>query len=121
MEDMKTESKLNEEIRNLKSELSKFSEAYKKYRDYEKEELAESCYDLARENQKLKEEINVLEKAKFEIMAYIDMCHPTTYLEAEELQKRKELFERTYNEKLYFLEEENKKLKEDNRFLTKII
>ena len=56
MEDMKTESKLNEEIRNLKSELSKFSEAYKKYRDYEKEELAESCYDLARENEKLKEE-----------------------------------------------------------------
>jgi len=54
MEDMKTESKLNEEIRNLKSELSKFSEAYKKYRDYEKEELAESCYDLARENEKLK-------------------------------------------------------------------
>ena len=57
MEDMKTESKLNEEIRNLKSELSKFRDSFKKYRDYEKEELAESCYDLARENQKLKEEI----------------------------------------------------------------
>ena len=49
--------KLEEEILDLKSELSKFSEAYKKYRDYEKEELAESCYDLARENEKLKEEI----------------------------------------------------------------
>ena len=48
---------LREEILDLKSELSKFSEAYKKYRDYEKEELAESCYDLARENEKLKEEI----------------------------------------------------------------
>ena len=56
MEDMKTESKLNEEIRNLKSELSKFRDSFKKYRDYEKEELAESCYDLARENEKLKEE-----------------------------------------------------------------
>ena len=56
MEDMKTESKLNEEIRNLKSELSKFRDSFKKYRDYEKEELAESCYDLARENDKLKEE-----------------------------------------------------------------
>jgi len=49
--------KMKEENADLKSELSKFSEAYKKYRDYEKEELAESCYDLARENQKLKEEI----------------------------------------------------------------
>jgi len=56
MEDMKTESKLNEEIRNLKSELSKFRDSFKKYRDYEKEELADSCYDLARENEKLKEE-----------------------------------------------------------------
>ena len=52
--------KLEEENKNLKSELSKFSEAYKKYRDYEKEELAESCYDLARENDKLKEEIGKL-------------------------------------------------------------
>ena len=60
MEDMKTESKLNEEIRNLKSELSKFRDSFKKYRDYEKEELAESCYDLAMENQKLKEEIGKL-------------------------------------------------------------
>ena len=72
MEDMKTESKLNEEIRNLKSEnadlkseLSKFSEAYKKYRDYEKEELAESCYDLARENEKLKEEVRGLRDTKY--------------------------------------------------------
>jgi len=52
--------RLSEENKNLKSELSKFSEAYKKYRDYEKEELAESCYDLARENEKLKEEIGKL-------------------------------------------------------------
>ena len=52
--------KLEQENADLKSELSKFSEAYKKYRDYEKEELAESCYDLARENEKLKEEIGKL-------------------------------------------------------------
>ena len=49
--------KLEEENRNLREELDKFSEAYKRYRDYEKEELAESCYDLARENQKLKGKI----------------------------------------------------------------
>ena len=48
---------LEEENRNLRYELDKFSEAYKKYRDYEKEELAESCYDLARENARLKEEL----------------------------------------------------------------
>ena len=47
---------LEQENENLKADLEKFSEAYKKYRDYEKEELAESCYDLARENDKLKEE-----------------------------------------------------------------
>ena len=65
MEDMKTETKLNEEIRNLKSELSKFSDSFKKYRDYEKEELAESCYDLARENQKLKEEVRGLRDTQY--------------------------------------------------------
>ena len=52
--------KLKEENKKLKEELDKFSEAYKRYRDYEKEELAESCYDLARENDKLKEEKKVL-------------------------------------------------------------
>ena len=67
MEDMKTESKLNEEIKNLKSELSKFSEAYKKYRDYEKEELAESCYDLARENEKLIAEVKNLVERNIEL------------------------------------------------------
>ena len=67
MEDMKTESKLNEEIRNLKSELSKFSEAYKKYRDYEKEELAESCYDLARENESLRAEVRDLVERNIEL------------------------------------------------------
>ena len=67
MEDMKTESKLNEEIRNLKSELSKFRDSFKKYRDYEKEELAESCYDLARENEKLKEEVRGLVERNIEL------------------------------------------------------
>jgi len=67
MEDMKTETKLNEENRNLKSELSKFRDSFKKYRDYEKEELAESCYDLVRENEKLKEEVARLE---FDIEAW---------------------------------------------------
>ena len=64
-------------------------------------------------NKKLKEKYDVLEKAKFEVMAYINMCHPKTYMEAEKLQKMKEMFERIYNEKLYFLEKENNELKEE--------
>lgn len=49
--------RLREENRKLKSELDKFSNSFKKYRDYEKEELAESCYDYARENDSLKKEL----------------------------------------------------------------
>ena len=60
--------KLKEENKKLKEELDKFSEAYKRYRDYEKEELAESCYDLARENDKLKEENNRLKNNAMEDM-----------------------------------------------------
>ena len=55
--DIKERDELREEIKNLKSDLGQYSEAYKRYRDYEKEELAESCYDLARENKKLKDEL----------------------------------------------------------------
>jgi predicted nucleic acid-binding Zn-ribbon protein len=43
-------------IKNLKSELSK----YKKYYDRDKEELMESCYSLARENDELKKQIENL-------------------------------------------------------------
>ena len=56
---------IEDENRNLKSELSKFRDSFKKYRDYEKEELAESCYDLARENEKLKEEIRWLRDTQY--------------------------------------------------------
>ena len=46
------------EIKKLKSDLEQFSEAYKRYRDFEKEELAESCYDLEKENKKLREDVD---------------------------------------------------------------
>jgi chromosome segregation ATPase len=59
--------RLSEENRKLKSDLDKFSEAYKRYRDYEKEELAESCYDLARENEKLKAEVRDLVERNIEL------------------------------------------------------
>lgn len=58
---------LKEENRNLKSELSKFRDSFKKYRDYEKEELAESCYDLARENQQLRAEVKDLVERNIEL------------------------------------------------------
>ena len=51
----------------MKEELSKFRDSFKKYRDYEKEELAESCYDLARENEKLKEEVKGLVERNIEL------------------------------------------------------
>ena len=49
---------LEEENRNLKSELEKYNETYKKYRDYEKQELADSLYDLHKENDKLKSDLD---------------------------------------------------------------
>lgn len=64
--------KIREENKKLKSDLEKFSEAYKRYRDYEKEELAESCYDLERENKKLKERIAELEKCNLNLQEHID-------------------------------------------------
>ena len=54
--------RLEEENKKLKSDLEQFSEAYKRYRDFEKEELAESCYDLEKENKKLKEELSKLKE-----------------------------------------------------------
>ena len=44
------------EIKNLNEELRKELEKYKKYYDRDKEELMESCYSLAKENKKLKDE-----------------------------------------------------------------
>ena len=45
------------EIKKLKEELSK----YKKYYDRDKEELMESCYSLAKENDKLKSDLSECE------------------------------------------------------------
>jgi cell division protein FtsB len=59
--------KLKDENVDLKSELSKFRDSFKKYRDYEKEELAESCYDLARENESLRAEVKNLVERNIEL------------------------------------------------------
>ena len=60
------------DYQKLKEDLEQFSEAYKRYRDYEKEELAESCYDLEEENKKLKERIAELEKCNLNLQKHID-------------------------------------------------
>lgn len=60
-------AELEEENKKLKSDLEQFSEAYKRYRDFEKEELAESCYDLEKENKKLKEELSKLKEKYWDI------------------------------------------------------
>jgi hypothetical protein len=59
--------KLKDENVDLKSELSKFRDSFKKYRDYEKEELAESCYDLERENESLRAEVKNLVERNIEL------------------------------------------------------
>ena len=93
--------------------------------------LKESCYlkdaacvtyqkriaELEEENKKLKKNIEIFEKTKFEVMAFLEDNHPKTYREAVKFQKIKEMFEKIYNEKLYYLEEENKELKKENELL----
>ena len=64
--------RLVEYIRELEEELKK----YKHYYDYEKEELADSCYDFSRENDELKEENRKLkeelEKDNREVQVDVD-------------------------------------------------
>ena len=71
--------KLEEENKKLESDLEQFSEAYKRYRDFEKEELAESCYDLEKENKKLKETIKdhqlYEEKLEHRIIEFEELLH----------------------------------------------
>ena len=78
--------RLVEYIRELEEELKK----YKHYYDYEKEELADSCYDFSLENDKLKEEVKNLKDVV-----------------AETIKENDEL------------EEENRKLKEKTEKLEK--
>ena len=52
---------LKEKKENLKSDLEQLREAYKEYYDRDKEELMESCYSLAKENDKLKSDLEECE------------------------------------------------------------
>ena len=83
------------------------------------------CEKLEKENRKLKEFKAKQEEMMFLIWASIELAKPKTYRDAEKLQKGKELYEKLYKEELYYLREENIKLKEDTehtiKFNNKII
>ena len=57
---------LEEENEKLKSDLEKFNDAYKKYWDYEKQELADSLYDANREIEKLKSELKIYDREYYD-------------------------------------------------------
>lgn len=69
--------------------------------------------ELKLENKKLKEKLDAFESSKFNTMALLEIQHPKTAREAENLLQVKKVFERLYNDRLYCLEEENKSLKRE--------
>ena len=76
---------------------------------------------LEQENKKLKEFKEKREESMFYFKAIIERAEPKTAREAEELQRAKKIFEKLYREKLGYLEQENKKLKEENKWFNKKI
>ena len=81
--------KLEEENKNLKSDLDK----YKHYYDRDKEELMESCYWLARENDELKsdlmedmKEITKLEKENRKLKKELEKLKSTYVYDAKQVR-----------------------------------
>lgn len=70
---------------------------------------------LEQENKELKEFKEKREESMFYFKALIERAEPKTAREAEDLQKAKMIFEKLYREKLGYLEQENTKLKEENK------
>jgi hypothetical protein len=70
--------------------------------------------ELEEENKKLKEFKTKREESMFYFKAQMERAEPKTAKEAEDLQRAKELFEGIYRGELYYLEKENKNLKECN-------
>ena len=73
----------------------------------------EKIKELEEENRLLKDKLNAFESSKFNTMALLEIQHPKTAREAENLSQYKKVFERLYNDRLYCLEQEKKKLKSD--------
>ena len=75
---------------------------------------------LEQENKELREFKAKQEEMMFLIWASIELAKPKTALDAEKLQKGKEIYEKLYKEELYHLREENKNLKEKNKRLNEV-
>ena len=86
--------------------------SYPTYSDLELE-----IQELEQENKKLNEFKDKREECMFYFKAQIERAEPKTAKEAEDLQIAKELFEKLYRKELHRLEEENKKLREENEML----
>lgn len=78
----------------------------------EKENLNKEKGRLKAENRELREFKEKREESMFYFKAQMERAEPKTAKEAEDLQKAKELFEKLYRKELYYLEQENKELKE---------
>jgi len=63
IENMKKVGRENiETLDRMSIELENYSKSFKRYRDFSKQELADSLYDMEEQNKKLKERIEELEK-----------------------------------------------------------
>ena len=114
LEDMEKEIKtLKEENKKLKESLDIATKCSSKEEDW--------IIRLSEENKKLKEKLDAFESSKFYTMALLEIQHPKTAREAENLLQVKKVFERLYNDRLYCLEQENRNLKEENKWFNKKI
>ena len=109
---------LDECLTKLQKENKKLEEENKKLRGYvdnldsENDNQAIEIEELKKENKKLREFKEKREESMFYFKAQMERAEPKTAREAEDLQKAKELFEGIYRGELYYLEKENKQLKE---------
>lgn len=90
--------------------------------NYEQDEsyikrLWEYIKKLEEENRKLREFKEKREESMFYFKAQMERVEPKTAMDAEKLQKGKEIFEKIMLRRLHLLEEENKELKKENELL----
>ena len=72
---------------------------------------------LEEEYKRLKEFKEKRDESMFYFKAQIERAEPKTSREAEDLQRAKKIFEKLYRKELICLEEENRKLKKENKGL----
>ena len=103
------------------SELEEENKSLKEENDRLKNNAMEDMKEITKleqENKKLREFKEKREESMFYFKSQMERAEPKTAREAEDLQKAKELFEKLYREELYYLEKENKQLKENIEMLS---